>query len=484
MIARAADGSMRDSQSLFDQIASYASGNITEEHAREMLGTIDSSIYFDFLTFLLEGDFAELLARIERLDNDGVDFIVFTQGLAELLRNIVLLSSGAAKESLELTQEDSADVMSFLDPSSADGFSLDDAVILLNILADVLSELHDARNPRRVFELALFRMVKWRELISPAEIVNRLEGLERRLSGGAARSKAGEEIRRRPGPHLPIEIAASREQPVAAHNSHENSQAQSSRADTQEQYPHTAQNSRTQPQAQSPSAGTQEQYPHTAQNSRVQPQAQNPSAGAQEQYPHTAQNFRAQPQAQSPSAGATASQSNTSGEQPGVSPAHSMEGSECLALVREYSHLIDHENPILSRVLNEVVRAEIINNTLLFWLLPKNKFHKSSIDQSYPEQILAFFSDRAGAPLRLECRFTDEGEVSRYGQARSQSAASERAEVSQSSSARSSSGQSSSRESLIDTVRSSFSGEIVSEERIHGSVEIDSGEYEDTDINE
>ena len=149
----------------------------------------------------------------------------------------------------------------------------------------------------------------------------------------------------------------------------------------------------------------------------------------------------------------------------GAASGVSMEGGECLALVREFSHQVDHENPILSRVLNEVVRAEITSNTLLFWLLPKNKFHKSSIDQNYPEQILAFFSGKAGAPLRLECRFTDEGEVPRHTAPPANRPPAPRSQG----------------ESLIDNVISGFNGEIVSEERARDPAEIHSGEYEDTD---
>jgi len=81
----------------------------------------------------------------------------------------------------------------------------------------------------------------------------------------------------------------------------------------------------------------------------------------------------------------------------------------CLDMVREFSRQIDRTNPFLSRVLNEIVGAEIVNDTLRFWLLPKSKYHLDSIEKNYSEQIMAFFSAKTKRQLRLECRFTDEG---------------------------------------------------------------------------
>jgi DNA polymerase III subunit gamma/tau len=349
LIARAADGSMRDAASLFDQIANYASGTITADHVREMLGAIDSSVYFDFLTFLLEGDIAELLNRVEKLDDEGVDFISFTQGIADVLRDLVMLASGSGAEVLERMPEDIADLKNFLDPSSQDGFSLDDAVRILNLLADIIRDLHDAPNPRRVFELGLFRLVKYRSMVQPGEIIHRLEGLERRLQGGNLPGESP--VERRPGPGLPIELA----------------------------------NSKT-PQARD--AGQPA-------NARHSPSAASPVRAEAHGTSHPVHPARA----------------DAPGAVQAVQPDESAEGvhdGACLDLVREYARMVDHENPFLSRVLLEVVGAEIIGNILLFWLLPKSNFHRSSI-MNYSAQILTHFTAKLHIKFTLECRFTDEG---------------------------------------------------------------------------
>ncbi len=370
LIARAADGSMRDSQSLFDQVASYALDGITAAHAREIIGSIDTAAYFDFLTFLLERDSAELLSRIAVMDDEGVDFGAFAQGLVEMLRNLVLLASGADEQSLELTPEDCNDLRSFVDPSSSDGFSLDDAVILLNILADLMAEMHDARNPRRVFEMAVFRLVNFRNMVRPEDVLRRIEELERRLRGGASVPERAGEVTRKPGPVMPIEIAGvSRPKPVA----HAHAGAAKPEAEIAPEPLRPEAVPPTEPPAVTGSIPEQPVPP-----AEVVPPAVPPLEGAT----HHGQALQAQ---------------------------GAVSHTDCLALVRELAREQDGPNPFLARVLNEIVRAEIVGSILVFWLLPKSRFHRSSIESSYSETILAFFAARLGVSLRLECRFTDEG---------------------------------------------------------------------------
>ncbi|MDR2734566.1 MAG: DNA polymerase III subunit gamma/tau [Spirochaetota bacterium] len=377
LIARAADGSMRDAASLFDQIANYASGKITTEHVRGMLGTIDSSAYFDFLTFLLEGDIAELLNRVERLDDEGVDFMTFTQGLADVLRDLVMLASGSGAEVLERMPEDIADLKNFLDPSSQDGFSLDDTVRILNLLADIISDLHDAINPRRVFELGLFRVVKYRTMVQPGEIVHRLESLERRLQGGSVPRELP--VERRPGPGLPIEFADA------------GSRASTSPARTDA-------GSMNHPASPPPSINA------ARTDAASVPKADAPPA------PHA----QARNTGVSHPAPQTDTAPPTSPKTPVHPPAADEQGESCLDMVREYARMVDHDNPFLSRVLLEVVGAETVGNILLFWLLPKSNFHRSSI-MNYSAQILTHFAAKLHTKFTLECRFTDDGG---YDQAR------------------------------------------------------------------
>ena len=412
MIARAADGSMRDAESLFDQIASYAldahSGagaspaaparGITAAHVSEMLGSIGASAYFDFLTFLLEGDCAELLERIARMDNEGIDFTVFSQGLAETLRNLVLLASGASADSLELTPEDCDELRNFLDPSSADGFSLEDLMCLLGILADILAELHDARTPRRVFELALFRLIKFRDMVRPEEVLRRLESLELRLRGAARDTFAAERD---------TDFARSGTQNFSA---------------PREERARRAPEETPRPPAPAPVIGLVSPAPQSQQKPENAPERHSPPpAGSvsREAVPPVAEQSAAEPGEAGRRSG-PAARGGTLGT--AAAPHDTL---VCLDLVRELSRQVDRANPFLSRVLNEVVGAEFVNGDLRFWLLPRSKYHRGSIEASYSEQILTFFAEKTKKRFRLDCRFTDESgyDAARFEAAQSHGAA-------------------------------------------------------------
>jgi DNA polymerase-3 subunit gamma/tau len=73
LIARAADGSVRDWLSLLDQAIALTDGKVTETAARDMLGVADRGRVFDLLESVLAGDAAAALDRLDRLYQDGAD---------------------------------------------------------------------------------------------------------------------------------------------------------------------------------------------------------------------------------------------------------------------------------------------------------------------------------------------------------------------------------------------------------------------------
>src|SRR5207244_5758728 len=85
LIARAADGSVRDGLSLLDQaIALSGDAPIEEEAVRDMLGIADRALVFDLLETVLQGDAAGALDRMDRLYQGGADPLMVLQDLLEL----------------------------------------------------------------------------------------------------------------------------------------------------------------------------------------------------------------------------------------------------------------------------------------------------------------------------------------------------------------------------------------------------------------
>jgi DNA polymerase-3 subunit gamma/tau len=91
LIARAAQGSMRDALSLLDQAIAYGSGVVLAETVQDMLGTLDQHYLFDILHALINQDGTELLNLADNMATRSIDFSAALQDLAALLQQIALI---------------------------------------------------------------------------------------------------------------------------------------------------------------------------------------------------------------------------------------------------------------------------------------------------------------------------------------------------------------------------------------------------------
>src|SRR5438105_14869664 len=86
MIARAADGSMRDALSLADQVLAMSDGRVTAEPVRAGLGLVPEDEFLALLDVILERRAGEVFAFVGRLADAGIDYALFLSGLADILR--------------------------------------------------------------------------------------------------------------------------------------------------------------------------------------------------------------------------------------------------------------------------------------------------------------------------------------------------------------------------------------------------------------
>src|SRR5215212_2148924 len=85
MIARAADGSMRDALSLTDQVLSMGDGEVTTQRVREALGLVAEDEFIGILDLIADRRAADVFPTIGRLAEAGIDFGGFLTGLADML---------------------------------------------------------------------------------------------------------------------------------------------------------------------------------------------------------------------------------------------------------------------------------------------------------------------------------------------------------------------------------------------------------------
>ena len=156
LLARAAEGSMRDGLSLLDQLIAFGGGTVSEANARSMLGTIDRGHVGRLVEALARGDGAALLAEVQDLDRDAPDYDRALVELATFLQRIAIVQivPGAAAED----EEFDAALLAQL----AQAISADDAQLYYQIAIAGRRDLSMAPEPRVGFEMTLLRMLAFR----------------------------------------------------------------------------------------------------------------------------------------------------------------------------------------------------------------------------------------------------------------------------------------------------------------------------------
>jgi len=95
MIARAADGSMRDALSLTDQSLSLGDGPLTAERVRDALGLVAEDEYLEALAIIADRRAGDVFPMMQRLGESGIDFSLFLTGLADMLRAQLAVTLGS-----------------------------------------------------------------------------------------------------------------------------------------------------------------------------------------------------------------------------------------------------------------------------------------------------------------------------------------------------------------------------------------------------
>ena len=181
LVARQAQGSMRDALSLLDQLFSAhdpAAGEIGDEEAAQTLGALDTSVVRDIVSAVLARDASAALGGVVRAYEQGADMKRLAEELASQARNLVLASLPGVKQDLP-----DHEVRSLAQQAAQhDSAQLARVFELLQLAQD---EVAKAANPRHALEVALLRAVHLAPAGSLPELVAKLDA----LGSGAPASK-------------------------------------------------------------------------------------------------------------------------------------------------------------------------------------------------------------------------------------------------------------------------------------------------------
>ena len=190
MVARRAGGSMRDSQSLFDQLLAFGGETITADDVHRLFGTAPDERIIAMIEAILTGDRAAALGMLDAALGDGVRLESLADQLVAVVRDLMVLAGGAGE----------ADLMGVGEPhratlqDQANRWGLRTATAALQILADSKLKMSRTVHARPLVELAIVRLTLLGDLDQIAELVARMR------QGGGSLPAAASDGKKKVGP--------------------------------------------------------------------------------------------------------------------------------------------------------------------------------------------------------------------------------------------------------------------------------------------
>ena len=180
VLAREAEGSMRDAQSLLEQMIAFSGKTISDEDLLEVLGVIDHQELFSTATAIIEGDAVRCLETIERLYLHGHDLRRFCQELAEHFRNLLVMKmSNEPQKLVDLTDAELTELK-----EQADKVSSSTLQQFFHFLLKGEEEIRRSSNPKLVLEMSLLRLTELPKVMDMDEVISQMLKLEQKIATG------------------------------------------------------------------------------------------------------------------------------------------------------------------------------------------------------------------------------------------------------------------------------------------------------------
>jgi DNA polymerase-3 subunit gamma/tau len=164
LIARHADGGMRDALSVLDQCLSFGEGAVTSVRVREVLGLVGDELYAEMLALVADRRPAGVFPLIDRLVDAGADLAEFMAGAGETLRSLLLLLLGQEPQGLtESMRQALEEHRERLEPG--------DVLRMLRLLAESEPSIRRSANPRLIVETLLLRWTMLDRIVDLAQVL-------------------------------------------------------------------------------------------------------------------------------------------------------------------------------------------------------------------------------------------------------------------------------------------------------------------------
>ena len=171
-IARAAEGGVRDSESILDELITYCEGEITFQDVSDVLGLVDWQLLHNLCDAILQKDITAQLTLVEQVTAAGKDLSQFVQELLRYFRNLLVCKTANVKELLHLPEEELAALQ-----ERANRVSLTNLIRLVEQFAELANKFDSQLAQRIALEAMLIRISKVGVEVSVDTVMEKLIAL-------------------------------------------------------------------------------------------------------------------------------------------------------------------------------------------------------------------------------------------------------------------------------------------------------------------
>jgi len=202
IVAKKADGALRDAQSIFDQIRAFCGNEITAVDVLKVLNAVDQELYFRVTDLIKTQDVKGGLELVEEIVKSGYDLREFLGGLSEHLRNLLVVLITEATELVEASEPYRKRYQ-----EEAKQFHQNDTLRLIKLVNDLEQSIRWSPQPRFKLEAGLLQMIKLERSVQIDALLGQIDELKKKLSsGGSSIDGSGSGLRMAPTNQPPTEL--------------------------------------------------------------------------------------------------------------------------------------------------------------------------------------------------------------------------------------------------------------------------------------
>lgn len=176
IIAKKGDGSMRDAQSIFDQVVSFCGTTIDIKQISDALNIVDLDIYFKVSDVIRSKDANKGLLLIEEVVNSGIDPKEFVSGIAEHFRNMLIVKTTGSTQLIE-----ESEIHRKRYTTDVESFTLHDLLRTVKTVTETENTIRYSVQPRFKLEMMIIHLTKMDSSVKIDDLLEQIDALKKKV---------------------------------------------------------------------------------------------------------------------------------------------------------------------------------------------------------------------------------------------------------------------------------------------------------------